>query len=112
VNRRVWGCQVLTSIAVHPFFAKPAVDPNAPFKWHPSFGVKRTCLHGTNLESRIIYNPKIAAFDLDGTIIESSYGKGSKKPSSGTAYQWWNKCVPPKLEEAFKAGYVLIYLSC
>jgi bifunctional polynucleotide phosphatase/kinase len=98
---------------VHPFFTKKDASGSdktlSTFQWLASFGPKRTCLHGTNSASKIVYGDKIAAFDLDGTLIESTFGKGKKtaaEASGSAAFQWWNMCVPSKLEEVFKAGYV------
>lgn len=104
-------CKSDRTNSVHPLFAN--ATPDSSFKWQRSLGPegKRTCLHGTNLESRIVYNTKIAAFDLDDTLIESSFGKGSKKSTAGHPYQWWNKDVSTKLEKVFNAGYVLNLLK-
>jgi hypothetical protein len=43
------------------------------FCWlKPSLGPKRTCLHGVHLTPKS--SPKVAMFDLDGTLTESQFG--------------------------------------
>lgn len=38
---------------------------------------------------------KVAAFDLDGTVIKSTFAKAKSK----VPFEWWNKAVLPKLKE-------------
>jgi beta-phosphoglucomutase-like phosphatase (HAD superfamily) len=71
----------------------------------------------------------VAAFDLDGTVIKSSYvevgwrraaaaGGGKqqnrvmkKRLASGLEWEWWRAVVPQKLKEAHDSGYALSYPS-
>lgn len=52
---------------------------------------------------------KIAAFDLDSTLITTSSGK--KHASSGTDWKWWNNQVPGRLRELYEEGYQVLILS-
>lgn len=52
---------------------------------------------------------KIAAFDLDGTLIKTkSGGKFARGPDD---WQWWNDNVVEKLVEFHKDGYVIVIFS-
>jgi hypothetical protein len=86
---------------VHPFFAKPA-QGKAPFNWNAPLGPNRSCLQGVNLKP--INSTKVAAFDLDGTIIKSN--RYTAKQKADLVWEWWKPCVPSKLKEVEEAGYV------
>lgn len=86
-------------------FTKP--DPSSaqsPFRWLPSLGEKKTCLHGVHLDPTP--SSRVAAFDLDGCLIQSSFGNGVKgKSKAPQPVKWWRSVVPTKLNEAYLAGY-------
>ena len=90
------------------------------FRWLKPLGAKRTCLFGLHLDPLAFFTAstpvRVAAFDLDGTLIVSPFdkskgkarGKGSGGALSGSGgFQWWNAVVPKKLEEVKEQGYVL-----
>lgn len=81
---------------------KPEKQPDT-FQWLPRLGKSKTCLHGVNLEPKP--STKVAAFDLDGCLIESSHGTKKKKDST-PSFQWWRGSVPKKLKETLAEGYV------
>lgn len=84
----------------------PATDQKTSFTWGPALGSGKTCLHGTNLSPEP--RPKVAAFDLDGCIIQSSFGNGSSKSKGKpveSTFQWWKPVVPKKLKEVHDEGY-------
>jgi len=56
-------------------------------------------------------NPKVAMFDLDGTIITSPYGKGQPKKDRHTSFTWWHSGVIKKLEEVHNSGYSIVLIS-
>jgi bifunctional polynucleotide phosphatase/kinase len=81
---------------VHPFFTKPLPSQEtdlSPFNWRKSLGIHGTCLHGINLKP--VSSTKVAAFDLDGTLI-----KGLK----GSLWEWWREVVPSRLKELHDEG--------
>jgi bifunctional polynucleotide phosphatase/kinase len=53
-------------------------------------------LHAVNLNPTS--STKVAAFDLDGTLIEFGFDKAEWELKS------WNPCVPVKLAEAAREG--------
>ncbi|KAE9406991.1 PNK3P-domain-containing protein [Gymnopus androsaceus JB14] len=94
---------------VHPFFSKePKESKSTTFQWHRPLGDNGTCLHGTNLTP--VSSSKVAAFDLDGTLIKPSFGKGSVKPPE---WAWWkdNKLIPNALKELNSQGYSIVIIS-
>lgn len=94
---------------IHPFFTKPSADSTTPsFQWlKPALGPKRTCLHGINLIPQS--TPKVAAFDLDGTVIKSNHKNRSKE--AALHWEWWRASVPVKLKELHQEGYSIILIS-
>ncbi|WAQ85810.1 hypothetical protein PtA15_6A439 [Puccinia triticina] len=66
-----------------------------------------TCLHG------ICGDPspstKIAAFDIDGTLIKVKSGK--KFPANADDWKLWASNVPKKLQEAHADGFAIVLLS-
>jgi bifunctional polynucleotide phosphatase/kinase len=51
---------------------------------------------------------KIAAFDLDDTIIKPAGAKWARNASS---WKWWDPCVPGKLRELHRDGYLVVIVS-
>ncbi|KAH9925332.1 PNK3P-domain-containing protein [Fomitopsis serialis] len=92
-----------------PIFEKKPNEPNSTFQWiKPALGPQRTCLHGMNLnpESRL----KVAAFDLDGCIIQSSFPKKTKG-NAVPEFQWWRPNIPKKLKEVHDSGYSVVIIT-
>ncbi|KAF8344335.1 polynucleotide kinase 3 phosphatase-domain-containing protein [Cantharellus anzutake] len=54
-----------------------------------------TCLHG--LHQSPVFSPKVALFDLDGTLIRPRGGK--KFPKDANDWEWWHATVKSKLAE-------------
>lgn len=91
------------------------------FRWlTPSLGPARSCLHGVHLAPRAC--SRVAAFDLDGTLIKSAYAvvrAGSKSDkrvtkktaTNGPEWEWWKTVVPQKLKEAHDSGYSIVLIS-
>ncbi|KAF7347445.1 Bifunctional polynucleotide phosphatase/kinase [Mycena venus] len=73
---------------IHPFFTPgykaPVEESSASgsFRWLKSLGSPGSCLHAVNLEPSS--SAKVAAFDLDDTIIKG----GRKRPE--LEWEWWN----------------------
>ncbi|KAM3451641.1 hypothetical protein MY3296_005166 [Beauveria thailandica] len=78
-------------------------DPNKPAtllvgKYTPETESKKTGLRR-----------KIAAFDLDSTLIDTSSGRKHAKDASD--WRWWDARVPGKLKELYEDGYQIAILS-
>lgn len=52
---------------------------------------------------------KIAAFDLDDTIIIPN--TGSKWARSATSWRWFDSSVPGRLKQLYDEGYIVVVLS-
>ncbi|KAJ7750282.1 polynucleotide kinase 3 phosphatase-domain-containing protein [Mycena metata] len=96
-----------TKIAkIHPLFGpKPTpVAESGPLRWSKALGPDGSCLHVKHLDPPS--SVKVAAFDLDGTVISSL-------PFSAPALQWhwWNASVPAKLKKAASEGYAIVMFS-
>ncbi|KAF2863936.1 PNK3P-domain-containing protein [Piedraia hortae CBS 480.64] len=52
---------------------------------------------------------KIAAFDLDSTLITSKSGRTFAK--SAQDWQWWNSCIPQRLQKLHGEGYALVVMT-
>jgi hypothetical protein len=106
--RRVCSAMLSTSphkltclnIQVHPFFSKGQDKDPGTFQWLPPLGPNRSCLHGINLHPKA--SQKVAAFDLDGTIINSALR--GKVVDGKPAWEWWRSFVPDKLKTLVEEG--------
>ncbi|KAH0489873.1 hypothetical protein TgHK011_001365 [Trichoderma gracile] len=107
-----------TKSAVASFFTPASQKPKDRTVWSersPTDDVPATLLVGryqpenddpTSRQKR----RKIAAFDLDSTLITTSSGK--KHASSGADWKWWDSKVPGRLRELYeKEGYHVAILS-
>ncbi|TFK72591.1 PNK3P-domain-containing protein [Pluteus cervinus] len=92
---------------IHPFFTKSSQPTSSSaFRWVP-LGPKHTCLHALNLDPQP--SSKVAAFDLDGTLIKSTIGtRGVKDPLQ---WEWWRSQVPDKLRDLHSQGYSIVIIS-
>ena len=52
---------------------------------------------------------KVAAFDLDDTLITAA--PGSKWAKSATGWKWWDVSVPAKLRRLHNEGYLVVIIS-
>ncbi|KAH8108211.1 PNK3P-domain-containing protein [Cristinia sonorae] len=95
-----------------PMFTKQGAAPpqSGSFRWLSPLGQGKTCLHGVNLEPKA--SSKVACFDLDGCLIESSFGGAKKgKGSSTVTFKWWRPVIPAKLKEVHNAGYAVVIIT-
>lgn len=60
-------------------------------------------------ESNSLQRRRIAAFDLDSTLIATSSGR--KHAKDGADWRWWDKSVPGKLRELHETGHHVAILS-
>lgn len=64
--------------------------------------------HG-NTDESLTKRRKVAAFDLDSTLITSASGK--KFSNDATDWKWWHVSVPAKLRSMYNEGYRIVILS-
>lgn len=64
--------------------------------------------HG-NTHTPLAKRRKIAAFDLDSTLITSASGK--KFSNDASDWKWWDASIPTKLRSMEKDGYQIVILS-
>ncbi|KAJ9421546.1 polynucleotide kinase 3 phosphatase-domain-containing protein [Fusarium oxysporum] len=101
--------------AVANFFTPASQKPKDPTVWSersPNDDTPATLLVGRFdgvKEDETIKRRKIAAFDLDSTLISTASGK--KHAGSGTDWKWWDISVPAKLRELYQDGYRVVILS-
>ncbi|KAI0075790.1 PNK3P-domain-containing protein [Panus rudis PR-1116 ss-1] len=91
-----------------PIFSRQAGSSasSSTFRWiEPALGKSRSCLHGVHLTPKV--TAKIAAFDLDGCLIESSFRSNSQPQS----FKWWRPVVPQKLKELYQNGYSVVIFT-
>ncbi|KDR81406.1 hypothetical protein GALMADRAFT_239283 [Galerina marginata CBS 339.88] len=94
---------------IHPFFSKPSEKKaEGSFQWLKSLGSTGSCLYGVNLKPKA--STKVAALDLDGTIIKSEFGNKTEKGKPPT-WTWWRSFIPEKLKELHDAGYAIVLVS-
>ncbi|KAI0693882.1 PNK3P-domain-containing protein [Cytidiella melzeri] len=96
------------------FAANPSATHNAgsgAFRWIvPSIGPTKSCLHGIHLEPTL--TSKVAAFDLDGCLIESTFRNGKKVKSDAIpSFAWWRPAVPKKLQKLHDDGYSIVIVT-
>ncbi|RAH72675.1 putative DNA 3'-phosphatase Tpp1 [Aspergillus aculeatinus CBS 121060] len=53
--------------------------------------------------------PKVAAFDLDSTLVSTA--SGNTFPKSSADWKWWHSTVPTKLRELNEKGYHVIVIT-
>ncbi|KAL7921370.1 PNK3P domain-containing protein [Trichoderma austrokoningii] len=107
-----------TKSAVAGFFTPASQKPKDRTVWSersPAEGVPATLLVGryqpeNNDKRSPSERRKIAAFDLDSTLITTSSGK--KHASNAADWKWWDNTVPDRLRELYeKEDYHVVILS-
>ncbi|KAI0807045.1 PNK3P-domain-containing protein [Fomes fomentarius] len=93
-----------------PLFNKPGTpsdsNSNSTFRWiTPPLGPNKSCLHGVNGDPEC--HSKVAAFDLDGCLILSSFPKKGTPPS----FDWWRKSIPNKLRQVHEQRYSIVIIT-
>ncbi|KAJ6113659.1 Polynucleotide kinase 3 phosphatase [Penicillium sp. IBT 18751x] len=109
--RRKVESSITTETAAANFFTPASQKKPEPIKWR----ILGTSLiigkytpenNAPNLPKK---DRKIAAFDLDSTLIKTK--SGNTFPRSATDWQWWNIVVPGKLRELNSAGFQVVVFS-
>ncbi|KAG2173495.1 hypothetical protein INT44_007086 [Umbelopsis vinacea] len=94
-----------SNATIHPFFASPQSSKKFNISWDGS---------NDSILSAVTREPddtrtKIAAFDLDGTLILTASGRTFAKDESD--WKWLSASVPKKLESLHNDGYAIAILS-
>ncbi|KAL1835265.1 hypothetical protein VTK73DRAFT_5867 [Phialemonium thermophilum] len=97
----------LTKSAVTAFFTPASQKKRDPVVWterSPDDDTPPTLLVAKYVPERGEDQPlsqrrKIAAFDLDSTLITSASGK--KHADSATDWKWWDRSVPGRLKQLY-----------
>ncbi|MCJ1344237.1 hypothetical protein MMC31_002440 [Peltigera leucophlebia] len=76
----------------------------ARYNPHVVSGLQASDAPGTNVRRR-----KIAAFDLDSTLIKTVSGNLHAKDASD--WRWWHTCVPSTLKQLYADGYVIVVIT-
>ncbi|KAM5352783.1 hypothetical protein ACJ41O_005505 [Fusarium nematophilum] len=105
-----------TKTAVANFFTPTSQKPKDRTIWSersPHDDTPATLLVGRyepeTKEDNTIKRRKVAAFDLDSTLISTASGK--KHASGGMDWKWWDGSVPGRLRELYQEGYRVVILS-
>ncbi|MCJ1469682.1 hypothetical protein MMC07_008318 [Pseudocyphellaria aurata] len=102
-----------TKKAVASFFTPASQKQPDQLTWrivNSSLLVGRYRPHPTRQASDAqVKRRKIAAFDLDSTLIDTISGGIFAKDS--TDWRWWHNCVPNRLKQLHADGYVIVVLT-
>lgn len=92
---------------VHPFFLPKKEGEPGPIQWFGWLG--GTCRHGVHLQPKS--STKVAAFDLDGTLIKPK--SGAKFAKDHEDWKWWadGTTIPKKLKELDEEGYSIVIVT-
>ncbi|KAF9886227.1 hypothetical protein FE257_011950 [Aspergillus nanangensis] len=53
--------------------------------------------------------PKVAAFDLDSTLVSTA--SGNTFPRNSSDWKWWHTTVPSRLRQLIEDGYYIVIIS-
>ncbi|KAJ2893772.1 hypothetical protein MKZ38_008239 [Zalerion maritima] len=99
--------------AVASFFTPTSQKPKSRTVWSeraPNEGAPATLLVGRyNSQEPQQSNSKVAAFDLDSTLISTASGK--KHADDPADWKWWDPIVPTKLRQLHSDGYHIVIFS-
>ncbi|KAI8145050.1 polynucleotide kinase 3 phosphatase-domain-containing protein [Fennellomyces sp. T-0311] len=90
---------------IHPFFTQANNSMSNPLRWiHqvPSVLIGRSKQADPGRD-------KVAAFDMDGTLIKTRSGKVYAKDSGD--WQWWHTSVPDTIKQLYEDGYKIVIFS-
>ncbi|KAI0822674.1 PNK3P-domain-containing protein [Trametes gibbosa] len=88
------------------FDRSSSAETQSAFRWlSPALGPRRSCLHGISGDPEPLC--KVAAFDLDGCLIQSSFPKKGTPPK----FDWWRPVVPTKLKQVHQQGFSIVIIT-
>ncbi|KAI7850069.1 polynucleotide kinase 3 phosphatase [Circinella umbellata] len=91
---------------IHPFFQPDGEKKDMSLRWLqqiPSVLIARSKQYEPGRSN------KIAAFDLDSTLIKTRSGRLYAKDSSD--WQWWDTSVPGTVQRLYDEGYKIVIFS-
>ncbi|KAK1765385.1 polynucleotide kinase 3 phosphatase [Phialemonium atrogriseum] len=108
---------VISKAAVANFFTPTSQKPKERTTWterSPHGDTPATLLVAKYVPDGAEEEPlpkrrKIAAFDLDSTLITTASGK--KHSDDATDWKWWDRCVPMRLKQLFEEGYRVVIFT-
>ncbi|KAL4236921.1 hypothetical protein ACF0H5_005307 [Mactra antiquata] len=90
--------------------AKGETDLGNDLKWeYHGDVVKNVCPLLTLTSTSLPGCEKAAGFDIDFTVIKTASGR--KFATGATDWEWWDDCVPKKLQSLHKDGYRVIFYT-
>ncbi|KAL1925046.1 uncharacterized protein VTP21DRAFT_4700 [Calcarisporiella thermophila] len=98
---RVKAARTSEAAQIHPFFTK--MKERISLAWGERDGLMLAA------HMNPAGNAKIAAFDLDGTLIKPKQGRRHPKDSSD--WEWWNPVVPLRLRSLHEEGYKVVIFT-
>ncbi|KAI9883160.1 MAG: hypothetical protein M1823_005074 [Watsoniomyces obsoletus] len=102
-----------TKDAVNTFFKPASEKPPEKTSWHVRHGTLLVAQYAsekkTPKSSPEGIPEKVAAFDLDSTLIETSSGK--RHANGEQDWKWWDPSVPGTLRELHEKGFRVIIMS-
>lgn len=99
--------------AASAFFTKVSERPKSALSWHVRH--ENILLHGKyracdlKVASSSNDAPKIAAFDLDGTLIATKSGNRFARDESD--WRFFDKGVPKRLQELYNTGHHIVIFT-
>ncbi|GAA5835725.1 hypothetical protein JCM11251_007409 [Rhodosporidiobolus azoricus] len=103
--------RITTTASSDPPKLASIFTPNAKkdYEWLPKLGTGSGKGCGHFVWGKPKGSSKVAAFDIDGTVIQPREGR--KFPRDETDWQFWDAQVAPKIREAHAAGFSVVLIS-
>lgn len=99
-----------TSEVVSAFFTKASEKPKSPLKWETRAGSLLVGKYkSADLSRGVGKTIKLAAFDLDGTLITTK--SGSSFPKDESDWKFFDRSVPKKFQELEASGWTIAIFS-
>lgn len=97
--------------AVARFFQPPSEKEPERIVWRTLHGSLLVCRSSDPSQPplKLPHPVKIAAFDLDDTIVKPK--NGNRFVRSAHSHDWWDPAVPGKLKQLHSDGYLIVMLS-
>ncbi|KAJ5625954.1 hypothetical protein N7510_002263 [Penicillium lagena] len=110
VRRKVES--TVTKKSMSSFFTPTSQKKPEPIIWRivrNSLAIGKYTPDGKTAQPPAAGQRKIAAFDLDSTLITTKSGNTFAK--SATDWKWWHASVPSRLQELYSEGFQVVVVS-